>query len=681
MANYLRLWAEEKEDVQERRALVLERIAQIVEVQEVADIYKTYFSKLAAKILFMNRILELGEQGKYTELSLKELQDNNEALYGEFREGAYETNYANPAYAVAQFGEEYGVALSMLYTRISNLAPMMVTGVSHMLVIYAELFVQIYNRFEENDFEGTELKKIINEFYHDYVEYFVEHSTRAMLDVNYDYYTNMIDTADLDDIRYLYFYGQHITENEIKTAEFFHGMKEEEIQAMADTYTEGFRIGYEKLGLSLKNKLSVNLYYTIGFEKMIRLARKNFKSYGVEGLIWAAGVATTSANRQWDFDHRDDMALYLDKAYVERYLETKKVAFESLKKEAAGYAGPAVIETFGEKNFDPVIKKEVAKYTDKQRELDVYFKSQNSQLSNKYINREERSFTIIAYPIPEIGENFNEIFAETVKVNTLDYRTYENIQTKLINALDTADHVLVKGSGVNKTDLSIQIYKLNNPEKESAFENCVADVNIPVGEVFTSPVLKGTNGLLHVTEVYLNGLKVKDLEIELKDGMITSYTCGNFETEEENKKFMSDNVMFNHDTLAIGEFAIGTNTTAYKMGIEYDIQSKLPILIAEKTGPHFAMGDTCYSRSENVKVYNPDGKEVIAKDNEVSLLRDTDMSKAYFNCHTDITIPYNELDYIKAVAADGTVTDIIVNGRFVVPGTEELNIPLDEMDK
>ena len=681
MAEYLKLWAEEKEDVQERRELVLGRIAEIIEEQDVEDIYKKYFVLLAEKILFMNQILELGEKGAYQNLSLEELQNNNEKLYAEFREEAYETNYANPAYAVAQFGEEFGTVLAMLYTRISNLAPTMITGISHMLVIYAELFVQIYNRFEEKDIDGAELKKIVSEFYHDYVEYFVEIATRNMLDPKCDYYTEMVDTVDLNDLRYLYFYGQNITENEIETAKFFQGMDDKEIQAMADTYTEGFHIGYQKLGKDLKDKSAVSLYYAAGFEKMIRMARRNFEALGVSGLIMGAGVSTTSANRQWEFDHRDDMAMYLDKAYAERYLETRKVALEAMKQEAAGYAGPAVIETFGEKNFDPIIKKEAAKYTDKQREVDIYLKSQNSQLSNKYINPEERSFTIIAYPIPEIGDRFKEIFAETVKVNTLDYKTYEDIQTKIINVLDTADHVVVKGAGANRTDLTIKIYPLNNPEKESAFENCVADVNIPVGEVFTSPVLKGTNGLLHVTEVYLNGLKVKDLEIELKDGMITSYTCGNFETEEENKKFMSDNVMFNHDTLAIGEFAIGTNTTAYKMGIEYDIQSKLPILIAEKTGPHFAMGDTCYSRSENVKVWNPDGKEVIAKDNEVSLLRDTDMSKAYFNCHTDITIPYNELDYIKAVAADGTEIDVIAGGRFVVPGTEELNIPLDEMDK
>ena len=31
------------------------------------------------------------------------------------------------------------------------------------------------------------------------------------------------------------------------------------------------------------------------------------------------------------------------------------------------------------------------------------------------------------------------------------------------------------------------------------------------------------------------------------------------------------------------------------MARKYGIEDKLPILIAEKTGPHFAFGDTCYS--------------------------------------------------------------------------------------
>ena len=104
---------------------------------------------------------------------------------------------------------------------------------------------------------------------------------------------------------------------------------------------------------------------------------------------------------------------------------------------------------------------------------------------------------------------------------------------------------------------------------------------------------------------------------------------------------------------------------------------KLPILIAEKTGPHFAIGDTCYSHAEVTTVWNPDGKEVVAKDNSVSALRKEDEAKAYFNCHTDITIPYDELDRITVVRRDGSRTDVIRDGRFVVPGTEELNRALE----
>ena len=128
----------------------------------------------------------------------------------------------------------------------------------------------------------------------------------------------------------------------------------------------------------------------------------------------------------------------------------------------------------------------------------------------------------------------------------------------------------------------------------------------------------------------------------------------------------------------MGEFAIGTNTTAYKMGIEYEIQDKLPILIAEKTGPHFAVGDTCYSWAEDTAVFNPDGKEIIARENEISAKRKEDVEKAYFNCHTDITIPYDELNNITVIYKDGTTADVICDGKFVVAGTEELNKPLNE---
>jgi hypothetical protein len=115
------------------------------------------------------------------------------------------------------------------------------------------------------------------------------------------------------------------------------------------------------------------------------------------------------------------------------------------------------------------------------------------------------------------------------------------------------------------------------------------------------------------------------------------------------------------------------------MAEKYRITDKLPILIAEKMGPHFAVGDTCYSWSEDQPMYNPNGKEVIARDNEISLLRKEDVSKAYFGCHTDITIPYTELGDIEVLCTDGSRLPVIRAGRFVVPGTEKLNEALDEI--
>ena len=85
--------------------------------------------------------------------------------------------------------------------------------------------------------------------------------------------------------------------------------------------------------------------------------------------------------------------------------------------------------------------------------------------------------------------------------------------------------------------------------------------------------------------------------------------------------------------------------------------------------------------SEDVILHNPDGKEIIAKENECSALRHTDMTKAYFNCHTDITIPYDELGDIVVYTKNGETITLIQDGRFVLAGTERLNDILDNYEK
>lgn len=651
------------------------KLNEILENPSVDAKFIEYFKKGTQILLTFIEYFNLCESGKIKSLSIEELKAWNERLYSPVYEKNYESCYANPEYAVKEFGES-GAVFASIFDGALHLVSECVTGKLFALVAKCETFVKVYEAVCEGKTDKASITAVARECNIASLKERVCISTAESVCPEFDYYTNLINEVDLTDLRYLYWFGVHVTDNEIKTAEFINSLPEADVKAMADTFTQGFLTGYAKLKVDIATKNSVSVYYTLGFERMFRFVISNMNKAGVKVGVMGSRIMTTQENRQNEYDHKDDIALYLDEEYLNLALEATKAAYETVKAQAQGFAGPLVLETFGEKEFNPVNKKEAVNLSDEQQELMVKLMGGISQYRTTYINMKERSFSIISYPIPEIGENFNKVFEETVKVNTLDYKTYEDIQQKLIDALDQGDTVSVKGLGSNETDLTIKVCELKNPSKESAFENCVADVNIPVGEVFTSPVLKGTNGTLYVSKVYLNGMMVKDLKIVLKDGMIDYYTCGNFATEEENKKYMDDVVMFNHKTLPIGEFAIGTNTTAYKMGIECNVQDKLPILIAEKTGPHFAMGDTCYSHSEDIPQYNPDGKEIIARDNEVSLLRKTDVSKAYFNCHTDITIPYNELDTIIVNKKDGTKIPLIEKGRFVLPGTEELNKPL-----
>ncbi len=690
------IFYEPTQELRERRLLVQERILEISQETMLSENQQTYFREISDFILLVHPILEekLGITSASKKYDVADYQKLQNQLYGRLAPKLYDRSFLNPAYAVDALGEELGGLLSALYADILAIIPYAYEGREDLVTIFMELFVQVYGCFMEEDGDLKEIKKNVNEaiywFYHDYSEIFAAEPVIGMVDARADFFRDIVMKSDFNDITYLYQYGSYIGENELQLAAFLNTLSPDEIQKMADTYTEGYRMGFEATGKDITKKKTVKVEYPIGFERVVRQAICNFEAMHLEATITREAVLSftgrgsskrgcysSSMNKQFDYDHKDDRAYYFDKAFVERRLEVLKDTFEKNKELAAEHGGPAVIEVFGETPFHPENKPQRKTYSDRQNELNVYFASQAGQMTNSYIKGEERSFTIIAFPIPAIGEKFPEIFAKTMELNTLDYKLYQNMQQKIIQVLDQGIYARITGRGKNHTNLTVALYPLRNPEKETIFENCVADVNIPVGEVFTSPVLEGTNGTLHVTGVFLNELYYQDLEVTFTEGKISSYTCSNFPTEEENQKYIYDNVLHHHKTLPMGEFAIGTNTTAYRMAQDYQIADKLPILIAEKTGPHFAVGDTCYSYEEDTPMYNPDGKEVVARDNSCSILRKEDMAKAYFNCHTDITIPYDELDRIWVVDAKGQEHDVIRQGRFVVPGTEVLNVPLD----
>lgn len=692
--DYRILLREENEAVRERLELSLDRIRSIKE-EDARLPYGLYFKRTAGFLGMIRELLTargIGEKElpeSWEKLSLEEFSDWNHRLYEDILPENYGESFANPDYAADCLGKEFGPLLSFLYTELRGCIVYAFEMRLEYIAILCETFLEVYNLFtqaweEENETPREQaVRDALYWYVSDYVDLHLPWRIREGLDPALSFAADIIMDSDLTDLRYLYQYGEYVSDSERRLAAFMASLPEETIEKMAHTYTEGYRRGFEVMGRDLSKKKTVVVEYQLGFERMIRRAVEQFRSLGLETVCYRAAVESlnrrsngkrgyygTSANRQYDYDHRYDSALYMGNAFKERKLSILKTAYEEYKDLAAMCAGPAVVETFGEEEFEPVNKKTAFSLNDHQQELTLSYATASRQIVNQYMPGDETSFTIIAFPRPEIGPDFEEIFKETIRINTLDYDTYQKIQQTLIDALDQAEYVRITGREGNETDLTVHLHTLNDPSRETNFENCVSDVNIPLGEVFTSPVLEGTKGLLHVKEVYVREYLFKDLRLEFEDGRVTEFSCGNFDS---GKELVKQVILNGHSWLPLGEFAIGTNTAAYAMAKKYNIGSKLPILIAEKTGPHFAVGDTCYSFAEDSPMYNPDGKEVIARDNEISLLRKEDMSRAYFSCHTDITIPYNELGDITAVKADGSEILLIQAGQFVLPGTEELN--------
>lgn len=664
-----------------RYTLAIERIKEIANEKVLPSRISDFFIREAEFIIFVSEVFEKAERDELCKLSIDELRKLNQRLY------------ENPVDITNQ-------CLNALSCEIRSVVPYIFEKDEYNLTIRMELFLEFYSAFIEagEDREGvfsaedyTEpseetLRNILYYYVSDYVGRATEEKIREMVEPEGNFALKLLSEADWSDVSSLYRYGEKVTDVEEKTLMHLNSLPQETLKKMADTFTEGYRVGFATCGKDISIKKTVEIRYNLGFEPMVLLAVRNFEKIGLKTVLQRArknllcgrglygiGFQGASRGRQYEFDHKDDAALILDAHLSTIKTEALERAYEKYGKQARLFGGPAVIEVFGEDSPEYVTSSLSPKYSEEQQKLIRKTSSESMKIQLQYIPEEERSFTIIAFPTPDIGDPYGEIFNETIAINTLDYMKYRDIQQKLIDALDRGEYVVIKGCNGNETNLKIELCKLTDPSSQTIFENCVADVNIPVGEVFTSPVLKGTEGILHVSSVILNGSEYKNLKLTIEDGMVKDYSLDNFETVEENRKFFYENVLHYHKSLPIGEFAIGTNTRAYSFGRKYGIAKKLPILIAEKTGPHLALGDTCYSHDEESPMYNPDGKEVIARENECSRLRDSKPDEAYFDCHTDITIPFDELAEISVVCKDNSVITLIEEGRFVLEGTEELN--------
>jgi len=117
-------------------------------------------------------------------------------------------------------------------------------------------------------------------------------------------------------------------------------------------------------------------------------------------------------------------------------------------------------------------------------------------------------------------------------------------QEKAINWLKGRKEVHITASG---TDLRLSI-------EGRPFINCACKVNVPDGEIFTSPVENSANGTVYFSYPTLyEGFEVSGVRLEFKDGKVVQANA------DKNQEYLLKKLDTDAGARYLGEFAIGTN--------------------------------------------------------------------------------------------------------------------------
>ena len=469
-------------------------------------------------------------------------------------------------------------------------------------------------------------------------------------------------------------YGLPVREEERALARFLYQYPAERLEKIGEHIVEALLHGFLSQSRDRRDRKRVRLHYCLGQEALAQAVVRGLEKRGLRPLIQKPQCLAVSGS--YAMVHGADRAACLSERALEALEAAYAAAFEAQAPALRDTCGMIGIGQFGEAAGVAEMPVEAYQPSPARRQRLLRLENEKRELEARYLAPSDLSFCKVAWPNLLVGENFPAVFDAFYELNTMDSLRYELVQQTSIDALDTCVQVELKGAGRNSTDLVVCLQRLKDPARETNFLNCGGDLNVPHGELFTTPRLEGTNGVLHVQEIYLKGVYFRDLILCFRNGMITSYRCGGCSSEAAGRAYVREHLLQGHDTLPIGEFAIGSNTLAYAIARDMDLVSRMPILLAEKMGPHVAVGDPCVARGEDAPVYNLyDKKEMTARENERTARRGGGES-VYTNIHTDITLAYDELEKLDGVRSDGSRVPILRDGRFVLAGTEILNEPL-----
>jgi glycosyltransferase involved in cell wall biosynthesis len=189
-----------------------------------------------------------------------------------------------------------GQMLCAFYAEMRSIIPMVYEKDVARFLVRLELFLEVYQyftcRIREDNLQpkAEDVKDILYWYISDYSDAETEKRIEAQVCPLKNVAYRIVKEADLSNAAYLYQYGEYVTSNEVETARYINSLPEETICRMAAAFTEGFRRGFEVAGKDLSRKKTVNIRYSLGFERVVRMAVAQFAKMGLEPVLYRAAT-------------------------------------------------------------------------------------------------------------------------------------------------------------------------------------------------------------------------------------------------------------------------------------------------------------------------------------------------------------------------------------------------------
>ena len=366
----------------ERTELSLGRIAEIPTEALVPQPFRDYFVQVARFLLSVKR------------------DADNTKLYEDILPDHYGMSYGNPDYAAAKLGPLFGPILSAIYAELRGVIPCVFEDDENGAATFYELFLEVYGNFMGEELPKAEtIRSVFRSYCEDYLPDFMAERVRVQVDPSQNFAVRIITKADLTRTDYLYEYGEYISADTVASAEYINSLPEKKVRDMAHAFAEGYRLGSVQRCIDLSKKSTVEIVYDLGFERMVRYAIEEFEKMGLLPTAVRApyrlvnkdpnrrnGYTGAIPNVQFDYDHRNDIGLFLDDEYVSKRLRATQEAYEEVKDLACLYAGSAVIEPFGEEPFALGKCEYAVTLSRYQQEKRTYMWNEVAKITNRYIH-------------------------------------------------------------------------------------------------------------------------------------------------------------------------------------------------------------------------------------------------------------------------------------------------------